>query len=196
MYILHPQWLTKRKIVEEGTEVVIETNLSQPGFRFQFPKLRSTWSIAPARVAVESKDPGMDCGQVVASVLRALPETPLVALGNNVVYQADAGELATLSAAIREFPRQEGPDEGETVLQRTFHVGVKCGDHALVNLQISIKEDALELACNVHTGLENLPDANALAITAAEKFFEDRTRSKSLAEHFFGASIHDDNNHS
>jgi len=196
IYILHPQWLTKHGIVAEGTELAIETNLSQPGFRFQFPNSRSTWSIAPVRIGVESQDPDMDCGRVVASILRALPETPLLALGNNVVYQADLGELATLSAAIRDFPRNQRADEGEMVVQRTFHAGVKHGENATFNLQLSLTADSVELVCNVHTALESLADANAAAVAAAEQFIENRRRSRTLAQHFFGASIHDDSNHS
>ena len=196
MYIFHPQWLVQREVIPEGTEIGIETNLTQPGFRFRLPKFQATLHVAPTQLVVESQDPSFDCGEVVAKALAKLPETPVFALGNNAFYKADPSELENLSAAIRDFPRTGSPAAGERAAQWTFHVGVKQGEHAAVNLQLSITEESVELACNSHTGLESLSDANAAAVAAAERFVEDIARSRALAHHFFGASVHDDSNHS
>ncbi len=189
MYILHPQWLAKHKIIETGTEVGIETNLTRPGFRFRFPKDKAVWSVAPNRLAIESQDPETDCGETVAKILRALPETPLFALGNNAHYQAELSELENLSPSIRDFPETEPPTKEQSVLQRAFHAGVKRGEHETVNLQISLPHDSIELACNVHTELANREKYNDAAVDAAKRFFEDRTEAKSLAQHFFGTLI-------
>lgn len=195
MYILHPQWLAKNEIIEAGMEVEIETNLTQPGFRFRFSVNKSLWNVTPNRLSIESQDSETDCGQMVAKILKVLPETPLYAMGNNVHYQAKSSDLDNLSEAIREFPRTEPSEPGQTVTQRTFHVGVKSSEHKTSNLQISLTKDGIELACNAHTELGNREDANQAAITAAERFFEDRNEAKSLAQHFFGTSIdHDSNN--
>ncbi len=195
MYILHPQWLGKHEIIEAGMEVEIETNLTQPGFRFRFPVDKSIWNVAPNRLSIESQDSETNCGQMVAKILKVLPETPLYAIGNNVHYQAKSSEFNNLCEAIREFPRAEPPEPGQTVAQRTFHVGVKSSEHKTSNLQISLKEDDVELDCNAHTELGNREDANKAAVTAAGRFFEDRNEAKSLAQHFFGTSIdHDSNN--
>lgn len=192
MYILHPQWLAKHKIIEEGTEVGIETNLTQPGFRFRFPKNKAIWSVAPHRLAIESQDPKTDCGETVAKILRVLPETPLFALGNNVHYQAKLSELENLSEAIREFPRTESPTPEQAVAQRTFRMGVKRGEHETVNVQISLEDDCVKLACNVHAELGNREDADDAAVDAAKRFFDDRAEVKDLAQHFFGTSIDHD----
>lgn len=189
MYILHPQWLARHGIIAEGTEVGIETNFSQPGFRFRFPENKATWSIAPNRLAIESQDPGFDCGRVIADILAVLPETPLVASGNNVHYQASTSELDNLSDAIRGFPRVESPRSEQRVEQRTFHTGVKRNEHQTINLQISLESDSVKLACNVHTELSNREDFNEAAKLAAGQFFEDRAEVKTLAQHFFGTSI-------
>ena len=189
IYIFHPQWFARHKIFEEGMEVGFETNLTRPGFRFRFPKSEATWSVAPDRLVIETEEPGCDCGARIAHVLRILPETPLVAIGNNVHYQADLSERETLSEAIRTFPQTESPTPGQPVVQRTFHVGIKRSEYETVNLQIAIKEDSLELTCNVHRELGNRKDFNEAAIAAAERFFEDRAESKSLAQHFLGTAI-------
>lgn len=189
MYIVHPEWLARHDIIERGMEVGIETNLAQPGFRFHFPKGKPTWSIAPNRIAVETQDPETDCGTAIAKILRVLPETPLFGLGNNAVYEADLSELDNLAPTIRDFPWPESPNEGETVRQKTFHVGVKRTEYEVANLQIAVREDNIELSCNLHSKLENRSDFNAAAVTAAERFFDDRKYSKILAQHFFGTSI-------
>jgi len=189
MYILHPQWLARHEIIESGTEVPIDTNLTQPGFRLRFPKDKAIWNVAPNRLAIESQDPQTDCGQIVAKILRVLPETPLFALGNNVHYQAERSELESLSDTIRAFPRAKSPAQEQSIVQRTFHVGVKRTEHETINLQISLKDDSIELACNVHSELANREKANEAAVSAAERFFEDRAEAKSLAQHFYGTSI-------
>lgn len=191
MYILHPEWLARHEIIERGMEVGIEANLAQPGFRFQFPKYKATWSVAPTRVVIETQDPQTDCGTFIAKVLSTLPHTPLFALGNNAVYEAGLSERDALAPAIRDFPWPESPNEGETVAQNTFHVGVKRAEREATNLQLAIQEDKIELSCNVHTKLEDQADAAAAAIAAAKRFFEDRTYSKTLAQHFFGTLLND-----
>jgi len=195
MYILHPQWLAKHEIIEPGTEVGIETNLTQPGFRFRFPDRKATWNVTPNRLVIESQDPGLDCGAAIARVLRILPETPLFALGNNVHYRADLSELEHLSAAIRDYPRTAAPASGQSVARRTFHVAVKRTDLETVNLQVSFKEEEIELACNVHTDVGKHDKPNEAAVAAAECFFDHRAECKALAQHFFGTSIdHDSTN--
>ncbi len=192
MYILHPQWLAKHKIIEEGTEVGIETDLTQPGFRFRFPKSKAVWSVAPHRLAIESQDPETDCGEAVAKILKVLKETPLFALGNNVHYQAELSERENLSPSIREFPETEPPTKEQSVLQRTFHAGVKRSERVTANLQIALKEDGIELGCNIHNELGNFENANEVAVAAAERFFDERAEVKALAQHFFGTSIDHD----
>lgn len=187
MYIFHPQWLAKHEIIEKGMEVGIEANLTQPGFRFRFPEGKAIWSVAPNRLVIESRDPDTHCGHMVAKILRILPETPLFALGNNVHYQAELSELENLSEAIREFPRVDPPTPEQSVVDRTFQVGVKRDDFQTVNLQISLKEDSIDLACNVHVELANREKANEEALDAAKQFFQDRTDATSLAQHAFGA---------
>ena len=187
MYILHPQWLVRNKIIDDSIEVGFETNLTQPGFRFRFEK--ALWNVAPDRLTIETQDPEVDCGKVIADILGRLPHTPLIALGNNTQYHANLSELEVLSQAIRDFPRTESPTPDNKVVQRTFHVGIKRAEQETVNLQIAIKENSIELACNVHVDLVGRGTPSDSAIAAAERFFDDRVESKLLAHHFLGTAI-------
>ena len=195
MYILTPAWLAKHGIIETGSEVGIEADLTQPGFRYQFPKDKATWSVTPHRIVIESQNPETDCGVIIAKILQVLPETPLLVLGSNTHYHSDLSERENLSPSIRDFPDTQPPSKERSLLQRTFHEAVKLSENAIVNLQIAIKEDSINLDCNVHHDLDNCDNRNEVAVAAAERFFRDRDEAKSLAQHFFGASIdHDPNN--
>jgi hypothetical protein len=195
MYIIQPAWLAKHGIVSKGVEVAIKTNLSQPGFRLSVAKSNVEWIVAPDKLAVESDDPKADCGAYIAKVLKALPETPLLAIGNNTEYKAEHSEVESLSDAIRGFPNIQSPIDGQTIGQRTFHIGVKRDEHEAANLQIAITEESVVLLTNVHAELRGREDYNDAAIRVAQRFFADRKYAKVLAQHFFGASInHDLNN--
>lgn len=190
MYILHPQWLAKHGIIEAGTEVGIETNLTQPGFRFRFPDRKATWNVTPNRLVIESWDPGFDCGELVARILNILPETPMFALGNNVHYDADLSEWEHLAGAVRDFPLALPPASGQTVAQRSFHVAITRAEHETVNIQVSLKEKEVELACNVHNAVgKQGNEGNEAAIAAAQSFFDHRAECNTLAQHFFGTLI-------
>ena len=188
MYIIHPKWLVKHDIMEQG-EVGIDFNLAQPGFRLVPARHKVTWTVAPDRIVIESENPAMDCGAMAAAVLRRLPETPLFGIGNNVVYQADLSEVAVLAQSVREFLETPSPTPDQTLAQRSFHVAVKQGEHRITNLQVSVKEDGIEMLCNVHTELRDRDDANQAAVEAAESFFQHREAVKPLAQHFFATII-------
>jgi hypothetical protein len=189
MYILQPPWLAKRGIIEKDTEVFIESNLSRPGLRFRFPKQDFVWAVAPDKVAVESNRSDIDCGKPIASVLDALPETPVFAVGNNITYEAGRGELNDLAQYLRDFPRPERTVEGHGIAQQTFLFSVKRDDHDFVNLQLSLTEEKLELSCNAHRKLDDHPGGAREAAAAARQFFEDRRQSEGLAQQLFGVTI-------
>jgi hypothetical protein len=187
MYILNPQWLAGNKIIDDSSDVGFETNLTRPGFRFRIKQ--AVWSVAPDRLTIETQDPEVDCGKVIADILQKLPHTPLVAIGSNTQYEANLSELEKLSQAIRDFPRAESPSSGYKVAQRTFHVGVKRAEEETVNLQIAVKEASIALACNVHVDVGRCELPSNAAIDAARRFFDDRVDSERLAQHFFGTAI-------
>lgn len=195
MYILTPPWLHKHEVIASDQELDIEFNLAQPGIRYRARGDGTVWTVSPQRVAVESTQPDVDCGAKIARILEALPETPLIAIGNNASYMADAGEVAQLADEVRTFPLKQSPGAGETVDQRTFHVAVKRQEFGTTNLQLAVSADKCVLSCNAHLRLEGREDANAAAIQAAQRFFDDRVHSESLMAHFFGAQVAYDRAH-
>src|SRR5208337_2269799 len=99
-------------------------------------------------------------------VLRSLPETPLVALGNNAIYQATLDDLQAIPC-ISSFWR-EGP-EGFKSVQRTLHYGLQ-RDETVFNVQPAITEKDLEVLVNAHTELRERATEDAQK--AARRFFE------------------------
>jgi hypothetical protein len=183
MYIIQPRWLAKVGIIPQGIEVAIETKLDEPGFRFWSPKLPVRWFVTPSRVQVETLHADADCGEAVAKVFEALPQTPLIALGNNAIYQAPLGDLEALP--ILSSLRREGP-EGFKAVQTSLHYGMRREDTTF-NAQLAITEKELELAVNAHTKLREMNPEDAAKV--ARRFFEDRRTAEQLIAHLFQVRV-------
>jgi hypothetical protein len=183
MYVIQPPWFTKIGIFPKGIEVAIGTHLDEPGFRYAPTKNPFRWFVTPHRVEVETRDPEGDCGAPMASVLEALPWTPLVALGNNVIYTAP---LADLDGLREEFRRSPQAPEGYAMKQRSMHFGLS-REGAVMNLQLSITPEELELSVNTHTELRKKESEDAQA--AARRFIQDRRDAETLIQQLFGVSV-------
>jgi hypothetical protein len=188
IYIIHPKWLVKHGIIESEVEVGILLNLEQAGFRYQIPKHRISWYVAPDKIVVESEHPEVDCGDYVFRVLAKLPETPLFAIGNNVTYEAEKAETSLLNQTIRDFINTTTPIDSEAITERSFHVALERQKHEVINLQISIKNDGIVLMCNVHTNLRDREDVCDAAGRVARSFIDDRDFIKPLIHHYFGVT--------
>lgn len=189
IYIIHPKWLVKHKIIENEVEVAIQFNLEQAGFSYHIPKHKVTWNVAPDKIVVESEDPDVDCGDFLSKVLDKLPETPLFAIGNNVIYEAEKDELSLLAQPIRDFINTVSPIGSETLVQQSFHVALEREKYKITNIQLSIKNDRFVLMCNVHTELRDRSDAWEAAVLATKQLIEDRNSVKPLVHHYFGMTI-------
>jgi hypothetical protein len=192
IHILHPQWLARRGIIQQGLEIGVETNLTRPGIRLRFPEHGALWSISPDRLVIETDDAVFDCGQLAAHVLRILPETPVFGLGNNLHCVADPGEAGNLPRVLREFPEADGGSPPLETVQRTLHWAFSRGEHETINLQLAMKDEEIELLSNVHYGTGASDEPNVATVAAAERFFADCVESMRLAERAFGVIIHHD----
>lgn len=189
IYILHPEWLVRRGVIERGMEVGVETNLTRPGLRLRFPQQKALWSISPDRLSIETDDSTFDCGQMIAKVLRILRETPVFAVGNNVHFRADLADVEHLPQSLRDFPVTDSTALQLELAQRTLHAGFRRAENETINLQVAIKGAELELPVNVHYAVGSSDDPNDAAPKAAERFFADRAETESLAIHFLGVTI-------
>ena len=109
IHIFTPQWLTKCELIS-GEPANTEFALSRPGIRFQLRKDGPQLTVEPHRIVISTHEPTVDCGKVLGIILRRLPETPLVAVGTNVVYSTTVDEnevfepLRTLPQTVGEVP--------------------------------------------------------------------------------------------
>lgn len=191
IYIIRPDWLGKIGLLPEGSEVKIEGQLDQPGFRLSSPKLGAQWTVLPNRLILETDNPNENCGETIERILEALPWTPLMALGCNVAYRGDASAIEGWQEKTA-FPPAGAPERCE-LQQRSWHVAVKQGEQ-LFNLQVSELEDCIEIRVNAHTELKN-QDID-FARKTARQFFQHRQTSLSLIRDIFNARIEDANNNS
>lgn len=185
IYIIQPAWLSEVGIIPKGSPVEVYSKLDEPGFRFTSPKLAARWVITPNRIQVETDTPGEDCGEAMAKVLSQLPWTPLVALGNNTIYQTPLEALPRIPVLTALDPKAP---EGFELAQKTVHVGMKRGD-TLYNLQLSATEDEIELSSNAHTELRERK--SEFAQMSARRFFEDRKTAQRLITALFETSVSD-----
>jgi hypothetical protein len=177
IYIIQPEWLTKVEILGQGEELLVETNFSEPGFRFRSQKSSFLWTVSPTRIVVESTDPSENCGAMIARVLGLLPHTPLQAIGNNAFYAAPLEELAE--------PVPETP-AGYEITQRSLHTALR-KEGAVYNVQRSITKERISFQCNVHFDLkEKSPE---FVQACAKKFFDNRIESEVLLCHIFKVQI-------
>lgn len=183
MYVIQPPWLAKLEILPKGSEVSIGTDLNEPGFRYIPTKGPFRWFVTPNRIEVETRDSEADCGIPVASVLAALPWTPLVALGNNSIYTAPLEDLGRLREEFRCSPQSP---EGYSLKQRSLHFGLS-RDGAVTNLQLSFTLEELELSFNVNTELRKRESADAQV--AARRFLQDRRDTEFLIQKLLGLSV-------
>ena len=187
IYIVQPEWLTAVEIFPDKTEILIEANLRTPGFRISSPKLRTTWAVAPDRLTIETSFPDEDCGGRMATVLERLRWTPVRAVGNNVTFEADAGEAsesAVLTAcSLISMPSGYG-NRGKSVSVAMEREG------RVYNIVLQAADSSLVLRGNVHTDVSAHMDTEA-AQAAARAFREDVTVLQSLTADVFGVEVED-----
>jgi hypothetical protein len=146
IYIIQPKLLGEMGVFPHGEVVTVMGDVSQPGTRMVAQG--TTWTIRPDRLVVETDKSTVDCGEFIARTLEALCWTPVMAVGINAVFTADASVEEQLPDAVR-LPKCEA------AIQRTSHIGIAHDDSTL-NIQISATEKCLELSLNLHRDLSAL----------------------------------------
>ena len=187
IYIVQPPFLKEANCVEVEEETwEVETDLSQPGFRYEFPQLHLKCAVRPDRFFVESENITVDCGSVVHNVIKALKWTPLTAIGINASFTLKNKD------EIREIERNHFPTlpevDGAAIKHRMVHVSV-VKDEQRYNLQLGVKDEVAEFAMNSHSQLEDSggrKQAWDMAVELTQRFFTHRSIGTKLATSLFG----------
>ncbi|QDS91891.1 hypothetical protein FF011L_06270 [Roseimaritima multifibrata] len=120
IHIFTPPWIVRCGVAkkEPGN---IEFALARPGFRVN---LGGAWlTLEPHRIEVSTHDSDFNCGNVLAKILRTLPETPVFAMGANVGYQSTIAEGSI--PPLRKLPSDVG---GKKVAKRTIGLKFEVGE--------------------------------------------------------------------
>ena len=188
IYIIQPSLLLQMHALDSVIGSFFG-DFTQPGWRFSADG--ATWVVRPERLAVETTDPKFDCGKRVLSVLKILQWTPIVAVGTNLVFRADAREESDLPPHFR-MPQFDGHE----LLSRSCETVVKDGDR---EFRISLKSDGenLKLFLNIHANFRktseeakvNQIDQNSKACDACGSFMRDCNIAVERAKSILGGEF-------
>ncbi len=173
-YIVQPAWLTQVGILPAG-EMAIHAKFDEPGLMFSSPKMSTKWIVQPNKIAIETDNPAENCGELMARILAELRWTPLIAMGNNALYEADLEELKSLPD-FSNYPPALAPS-GFTQKERGVHTSL-AQEESTFNIQLTVTEKEVRISANVHTDLRGHDSEFAQA--AARKFLKNRTDSEFL----------------
>lgn len=186
IYIVQPHWLTRKGVIPAG-EVTLEAKLDEPGFRLcSLLQQRVQWAITPTRIIIETDDPEANCGETLARLLDFLPETPITAVGNNTHYTESLEEDIAHPGFPHDFPVLTTL-AGDTLQQRTFHVGVKRGQ-CLYNVQSALTAGRAELLVNAHCQISE-QTGEVTPQSHLRLFKEHRTVGIELAKHHLKVTV-------
>ena len=165
----------------------IAGDLTQPGIRFVVDG--STWNVRPERLSVESTDPDLDCGKLIAKVLSKLRWTPVMAIGSNFTFTTNAARDSGIPVDFK-LPSSKKHKFSSRVSQVT----VPHDDREVV-IQLTAEETGFTLLLNNHTDIQaKRLDGKQLvrsrrARSACELFFEHREQSVQLAKSILGGQF-------
>lgn len=183
IYIIRPDWLGAVGLLRDDSEVRIESQLTQPGFRLRSSGLDTVWIVDPNRIILQSDNWDVNCGVTADRLIESLPWTPLTALGCNFMFRGNADAIRDWDQKT-EFPPQNF--DGATVKQRSWHMAVQRDDQVF-NLQMSEVDEGVEIRANVHTELRN--NDVEFARNAARGFADLRAASVDYIQQLFNTEI-------
>jgi hypothetical protein len=183
IYIFRPPWVGEVEGCPAGAEIKIHADLSKPGFQLSSPNLNCIWTVRPDRIALESAEHQKSCGEVMAEILRRLPETPLTAIGHN--FEAAAEVEPDIGDRLGELFTPQSVAEGEIERQArvtTVRIGAQQYNLSLIRLN-----DRFAIAANVHTDL--MGATNREARDAADRSLEFRSTAFQLSKELWAIEV-------
>jgi hypothetical protein len=192
IYIIQPGWLAKVGMLQQEAEMTVEANMSRPGFRLSLPTQKTFWFVSPEKLAIESVEESVDCGQPMADVLAKLPVTPIFGLGNNVVFESsarDADEFPALRACRDLVQVPNGYTKG----QQIFAASV-VREKRIFTLNVTVQQDVILLSGNAHVQLGDNGTAEMAAPFAA-RFEDDKRELAELFADVLGVRVNVTNQH-
>jgi hypothetical protein len=170
-YVVTPEWLASQEIWQPN-EAEVALALA-PGLRFRADDVE--WVVDAGRLLISSTT--ADCGKLAAAVLKLLPHTPVLAVGNNFTFVGDLQEWETspvpMLGAIGpdDFPEDLRPSQvrWSSVIQR---------EEVSIEIGVVFASDGVAVRLNFH---RPTPTAAAAAAAAGE-FHNDKKAAGILLE--------------
>lgn len=183
IYILKPDFIADLMGCSVPKPLKYQADFDRPGFQIQFEDPSLTWTIRPDGIVASSRDPDASCGEYVAKVLKALPVTPMQAIGNNFHFRASSDEKSQdFPGSIRQWVKDTSAIEGATHRAVAISITRNC---TIFNLSLSSEGECFSVGVNVHRG-SDFPDGIP---KAAEMFADDRRQAADLVQEVFKVEL-------
>jgi hypothetical protein len=185
IYVIQPRWLKDVGLLPAEVEgVMLEADFTEPGIRMKLPDV--TWRVEPVRITVEATRASVDCGQKMRVIFDKLPWTPIKAMGINAIYEAPLEEFSDYADRwVHPARKAELPPEC-TLHSRTWHTAVSISHHTL-NLQVTIEDDRIQIASNIHTDLRYA--SSEFAAQVASEYHRLQKKAASLIHNVYDLSV-------
>lgn len=163
-----------------SSEPEVQVDFSRPGFRFLYEKDGFTFTVEPSKLVVETDQQALHCGVVLSAILRKLPQTPLIAVGNNYIFEANQN-ADKLFPWLSNIPHHL---EGKEAFKVGASVNLHNSDGRLLLLQVFSSSDKTDATVNYERR-----DSRAEALAkAADAFADDMQASCQLLNKLFNVT--------
>lgn len=179
IHIFTPPWLEKCGVLK-GDPENLEFALSRPGFRISLDADNGTKLVVdPQRIEIISNSPDFDCGELISKILRRLAETPLLAVGVNIVFKASRDDIHDALVAL--------PTKVEGIKSKRRSAAVSFDSPENTSIAVSIEQT--ERLITVSGNHETRSSESEVLAKASDKFSLSITRLKSLIEKTWGIEL-------
>jgi hypothetical protein len=185
IYVIQPKWLVTEGIIDRASvPLITDFNMTRPGLRFKTNE-KTTWTIEPHRIIVESTERAFDCGERVAEILHRLVHTPITAVGANANFRCKSSDAFD---DLTSFYGEGTPER--RIIEKAKVASLAEGPAKKLNLSLRLdlaEARTVVLTLNVHSSI--IGDEASVAESAARHFLADIDAAKSEARNVFGDRI-------
>lgn len=177
-FIFSPEWLKAQGIWDTG-EVHLALGAVVDGIRFRSPDSRVEWQVDNKSMAITSVS---DSALLAGRVLRALPHTPVSAIGVNFTYASEKWDSPTVpllgEKSLTDLPQKWNPEIMSW--SGVFHL-----EDIRIAMTVACGSEGISVTFNHHKSVVSATEAAAIA----DRFAMFRGESEKMISEILGGNV-------